>query len=230
MPEGKCKIVIVSEGDPLQNPTQEATVNPGEPEVEPTVVANEAGGPNDVPVKTRENIFVESDNNGPPKSRATTRPTPITDAVKGRLVVNNDFYHEPFIFKESDRDVRDLVASPFIGTDKSKMTRKQSKASKHGHENQKSTKPKPEKSSLNQIQAKMGEISQINALSIPLSSLCHVAMEKAQWNVGFYAKTLTKEAQTSHQWNDTLAIFRCPQLDQTAIIDAWMIEEMIGQD
>ncbi|GJR27587.1 ribonuclease H-like domain-containing protein [Tanacetum coccineum] len=32
--------------------------------------------------------------------------------------------------------------------DKSKITRKQSKASKYGHENQKSTKPKPEKSSL----------------------------------------------------------------------------------
>ncbi|GJV34051.1 pre-mRNA-processing-splicing factor 8A-like protein [Tanacetum coccineum] len=31
------------------------------------------------------------------------------------------------------------------GTDKSKITRKQSKASKHGHENQKSTKPKPQK-------------------------------------------------------------------------------------
>ncbi|GJZ41908.1 hypothetical protein Tco_0588794 [Tanacetum coccineum] len=31
------------------------------------------------------------------------------------------------------------------GTDKSKITRKQSKSSKHGHENQKSTKPKPEK-------------------------------------------------------------------------------------
>ncbi|GJT97809.1 hypothetical protein Tco_1093327 [Tanacetum coccineum] len=30
-------------------------------------------------------------------------------------------------------------------TDKSKITRKQSKASKHGHENQKSTKPKPQK-------------------------------------------------------------------------------------
>ncbi|GKC90999.1 hypothetical protein Tco_1151648 [Tanacetum coccineum] len=29
------------------------------------------------------------------------------------------------------------------GSDKSKITRKQSKASKHGHENQKSTKPKP---------------------------------------------------------------------------------------
>ncbi|GKA17644.1 retrovirus-related pol polyprotein from transposon TNT 1-94 [Tanacetum coccineum] len=31
----------------------------------------------------------------------------------------------------------------FRGSDKSKITRKQSKASKHGHENQKSTKPKP---------------------------------------------------------------------------------------
>ncbi|GKD20419.1 hypothetical protein Tco_1222122, partial [Tanacetum coccineum] len=29
---------------------------------------------------------------------------------------------------------------PLIGTDKPKITRKQSKASKHGHENQKSTK------------------------------------------------------------------------------------------
>ncbi|GJX58723.1 hypothetical protein Tco_0290113 [Tanacetum coccineum] len=32
-----------------------------------------------------------------------------------------------------------------LGMDKSQITRKQSKASKHGHENQKSTKPKPEK-------------------------------------------------------------------------------------
>ncbi|GJV93604.1 hypothetical protein Tco_1541417 [Tanacetum coccineum] len=31
------------------------------------------------------------------------------------------------------------------GSDKSKITRKQSKSSKHGHENQKSTKPKPQK-------------------------------------------------------------------------------------
>ncbi|GKA62629.1 hypothetical protein Tco_0762148 [Tanacetum coccineum] len=32
----------------------------------------------------------------------------------------------------------------FHGMDKSKITRKQSKSSKHGHENQKSTKPKPQ--------------------------------------------------------------------------------------
>ncbi|GJR10203.1 reverse transcriptase domain-containing protein [Tanacetum coccineum] len=159
----------MSEGDPLQNPTQEAAEDPGEPEIEPTVAANEAGGPSntlleqdtedlimqfvvhnfdrmnamykaftqklkstpvltsteppviepwnsdsdDVPAKARENIFVGSDNGGPPKSRASTGPTPLTDAVRGRPVVNNDFYHEPFIFKESDRDVRGLVASPF---------------------------------------------------------------------------------------------------------------------
>ncbi|GJV96672.1 putative reverse transcriptase domain-containing protein [Tanacetum coccineum] len=37
-----------------------------------------------------------------------------------------------------------------ISMDKSKIARKQSKAGKHGHENQKSTKPKPEKLSLSQ--------------------------------------------------------------------------------
>ncbi|GKD34682.1 hypothetical protein Tco_1250191, partial [Tanacetum coccineum] len=42
-------------------------------------------------------------------------------------------------------------------TDKLKMTRKQSKTSKHGHENQKSTKPKPEKPSLSQIQSKKSQ-------------------------------------------------------------------------
>ncbi|GKG29996.1 hypothetical protein Tco_0419894, partial [Tanacetum coccineum] len=35
--------------------------------------------------------------------------------------------------------------------DKSKITRKQSKASKPGHENQKSTKPKPKIQSLSQF-------------------------------------------------------------------------------
>ncbi|GJY51636.1 hypothetical protein Tco_0442483 [Tanacetum coccineum] len=35
--------------------------------------------------------------------------------------------------------------TPLISTDKSKITRKQSKTSKHGHENQKSTKPKLQK-------------------------------------------------------------------------------------
>ncbi|GJW03954.1 hypothetical protein Tco_1562810 [Tanacetum coccineum] len=47
-----------------------------------------------------------------------------------------------------------MVEDVYLGTDKSKMTRKQSKTSKHGHENQKSTKPKPEKPSLSQNQPK----------------------------------------------------------------------------
>ncbi|GJR59096.1 hypothetical protein Tco_1501258 [Tanacetum coccineum] len=64
---------------------------------------------------------------------------------------------------------------------------------------------------------------------IPIKE-AHVDFEEAQWNVGFCTKILTKEAQTSHQWNDTLAILRCPQLDQTATNEAQMIGEMIGQD
>ncbi|GKF37012.1 hypothetical protein Tco_0113770, partial [Tanacetum coccineum] len=36
-----------------------------------------------------------------------------------------------------------LDSLPLISMDKSKITRIQSKSSKHGHENQKSTKPKP---------------------------------------------------------------------------------------
>nr|GEX22691.1 reverse transcriptase domain-containing protein [Tanacetum cinerariifolium] len=33
--------------------------------------------------------------------------------VKEKQAVNNDFYHEPFIFKESEKDMHDLVASLF---------------------------------------------------------------------------------------------------------------------
>ncbi|GJR59927.1 hypothetical protein Tco_1502089 [Tanacetum coccineum] len=53
-----------------------------------------------------------------------------------------------------------LIHAQSAGTDKSKITRKQSKTSKHGHENQKISKPKPEKSSLSQIQSKMVNKSQ----------------------------------------------------------------------
>ncbi|GJW78427.1 retrovirus-related pol polyprotein from transposon TNT 1-94 [Tanacetum coccineum] len=62
-----------------------------------------------------------------------------------------------------------------ISTDKSKISRKQSKASKHGHENQKSSKRS------HRIKAEARKVKP-----------------------------------------------QCPQFDQTATIDAWMIEEMIG--
>ncbi|GJZ62032.1 hypothetical protein Tco_0618169 [Tanacetum coccineum] len=77
---------------------------------------------------------------------------------------------------------------------------------------------------------RQGEISLIKGLLSLSQSKATSSMVKAQIYVGFCAKTLTKEAQTSHQWNDTLAILRCPQLDQTATNEAQMIEEMIGQD
>ncbi|GKA43148.1 hypothetical protein Tco_0735872 [Tanacetum coccineum] len=66
----------------------------------------------------------------------------------------------------------------------------------------------------------------INLLSRRATS----TMKEAQINVGFCTKILTKEAQTSHQWNDTLAILRCPLLDQTVTNEAQMIEEMNGRD
>ncbi|GKB63900.1 hypothetical protein Tco_0920086 [Tanacetum coccineum] len=51
------------------------------------------------------------------------------------------------------------------GTDKSKITRKQSKVSKHGHENQKSTKPKPKKPSLSQSFSQLSSTRAILAIS-----------------------------------------------------------------
>ncbi|GJX29487.1 hypothetical protein Tco_0237566 [Tanacetum coccineum] len=63
-----------------------------------------------------------------------------------------------------------------------------------------------------------------------LSRRATSTMKEAQINVGFCTKILTKEAQTSHQWNDTLAILRCPLLDQTVTNEAQMIEEMNGRD
>ncbi|GJS97301.1 hypothetical protein Tco_0804269 [Tanacetum coccineum] len=62
----------------------------------------------------------------------------------------------------------------------------------------------------------------------PIKGRRRQTMVKAQIHMGFCTKSLTKEAQTSHQGNDTLAIPRCPQLDLTDTIDALMIEEMIG--
>ncbi|GKB51844.1 hypothetical protein Tco_0902597 [Tanacetum coccineum] len=47
-----------------------------------------------------------------------------------------------------------------VCTDISKITRKQSKTGKHGHENQKSTNPKPEKSSLSQNQPRKVKLNQ----------------------------------------------------------------------
>ncbi|GJZ89398.1 hypothetical protein Tco_0661180 [Tanacetum coccineum] len=149
------------------------------------------------------------------------------------LATNRKFNFSRMIFEH--------MVSNITSTDKSKITRKQPKASKHGHENQKSSKKKPKIQSRSQIPSHFFfyEASRANLANpeiFPRESLAQVqakatsTMVKAQIYVGFCAKTLTKEAQTSHQWNDTLAILRCPQLDQTATNEAQMIGEMIGQD
>ncbi|GKD24105.1 reverse transcriptase domain-containing protein [Tanacetum coccineum] len=81
---------------------------------EPPIIEPWNSNSNNMPLaKARENAFVESDNGDPSKSSATTEPTHLTNATKRKPVANNDFYHEPFVFKELDRDMRNLVASSF---------------------------------------------------------------------------------------------------------------------
>ncbi|GKA85734.1 putative ribonuclease H-like domain-containing protein [Tanacetum coccineum] len=71
----------------------------------------------------------------------------ITDKSKKGLGYSAVPPPHPLIYNRPNDKCRIHIS---VCTDKSKITRKQSKSSKHGHENQKSTKPKPEKSSLSQ--------------------------------------------------------------------------------
>ncbi|GJR61719.1 hypothetical protein Tco_1503881, partial [Tanacetum coccineum] len=81
-------------------------------------------------------------------------------AISSRLRAFTSFFLQIFSSAVEGTVIFNAVDGPDsgavtgIGTDKSKITRKQSKTGKHGYENQKSTKPKPEKSSLSQIQSK----------------------------------------------------------------------------
>nr|GEY17753.1 retrotransposon Gag domain-containing protein [Tanacetum cinerariifolium] len=60
------------------------------------------------PSKTLGKTFVENDEVEP----ITTTPLDVTNA-KGKVTQNVEFYQHPFVFKEPNRDTRDLVASPF---------------------------------------------------------------------------------------------------------------------
>ncbi|GKA48989.1 putative reverse transcriptase domain-containing protein, partial [Tanacetum coccineum] len=67
------------------------------------------------------------------------------DLIPGAAPVARAPYRlAPSKMKELSKKLQELSEK---GTDKSKITRKQSRTSKHGHENQKSTKPKPRMSS-----------------------------------------------------------------------------------
>ncbi|KAI3790715.1 hypothetical protein L2E82_03964 [Cichorium intybus] len=48
------------------------------------------------PGKTKENAFVENNNNDPSNNRAAVEATPLTNTIKKRSETNNDFYYEPF--------------------------------------------------------------------------------------------------------------------------------------
>ncbi|GJX52211.1 hypothetical protein Tco_0280580, partial [Tanacetum coccineum] len=56
------------------------------------------------------------------------------------------------------------------------------------------------------------------------------AMVKAHLVVGFCAKTTHATSTMTPHWNDTLAILKCPQFNQTDEIQALMIEGMNESD
>ncbi|GJZ97843.1 hypothetical protein Tco_0670296 [Tanacetum coccineum] len=98
-----------------------------------------------------------------------------TDHKLWDVIVNGDLEEELALTGETSappapktakqlaaRRNQERVKSIDMCTDKSKITRKQSKTGKHGHENQKSSKPKPEKSNLSQIQCPQSDLTAQN--------------------------------------------------------------------
>ncbi|GJZ88904.1 hypothetical protein Tco_0660686 [Tanacetum coccineum] len=123
-------------------------------------------------------------------------------------------------------------APDVVGMDKSKnhkktIKNKQARTRESEEYKAEARNVKPQTIRLTRTDMAENYITKPSHWPIPIKE-AHVDFEEAQWNVGFCTKILTKEAQTSHQWNDTLAILRCPLLDQTATNDAQMIGEMIG--
>ncbi|GJW43326.1 hypothetical protein Tco_0072125 [Tanacetum coccineum] len=112
-------------------------------------------------------------------------------------------------------------------TDKSKITRKQSKASKHGHENQKSAKPKPQKTKALANFHLQGPI----LLSSKVLYNLKRGNEREGPNVLTFQTstvlTVEKGAGTTFTVHPCL---RCPQFDPMGYaIDDQMIEEMRWQ-
>ncbi|GKD03574.1 hypothetical protein Tco_1178548 [Tanacetum coccineum] len=88
---------------------KDVSLQPTLTNADPPVIEPRASDSDDVQlVKAKHNAFVKRDNNDPSKFQGTIGVAPLINTVKGKPAVNNDFYHEPFIFKESEKDVRDL--------------------------------------------------------------------------------------------------------------------------
>ncbi|GJV87829.1 hypothetical protein Tco_1531767 [Tanacetum coccineum] len=78
-----------------------------------------------------------------------------------------------------------------------------------------------------------GEVISVNPRRFnftPTSIKGHIINGRSTRGVGFCAKTFTKEAQMHPKENNTLAILRCPQFDQTAYNSSSNDWKMIGQD
>ncbi|GJV02390.1 hypothetical protein Tco_1335959 [Tanacetum coccineum] len=133
---------------------------------------------------------------------AATEPKTIQKAVQIAGTLTDEALRNGSIKKNPEKRGNAFAISANLvrrGTDISKITRKPSKMGKHGHEKRKSTreakdsKPKPKK-----------VYSQALIGSLKLEG--HVAMKKAQGEVGFTLFSLTKQAQAVTSRNDSLAI------------------------
>ncbi|GJV29988.1 hypothetical protein Tco_1386436 [Tanacetum coccineum] len=132
-------------------------------------------------------------------------------------------------WRGGDRPSCDSNPRP-LGMDKSKITRKQSKTSKHGHGNQKSTKRSQRiKAEARKVKPQVKSVKSRGYLS-SLKITSHVINGRSTRGVGFCAKTLSKEAQVSLKRIATLAIRVRSLIDPTAKIFDPMIMTMSGED
>ncbi|GKC54363.1 hypothetical protein Tco_1077108, partial [Tanacetum coccineum] len=127
-------------------------------------------------------------------------------------------------------------------TDKSKITRKQSKNEQARTQESKEYKKKPKNQSRSQKSQASGTKDNLG-VQVLLGSKkchspsligpipkeeCHVVERKAQVKKKIALVSLTKEAQAVTSRNDSLAILRCTQYDQTAINHLKMIKKIEG--
>ncbi|GJY60223.1 hypothetical protein Tco_0460880 [Tanacetum coccineum] len=115
-------------------------------------------------------------------------------------------------------------------TDISKITRKQSKTGKHGHENQKSTKRSQRiKAEARKVKPQDSSVKSRAIIGL-LKHRAHAAMKETQRGMGFALNTLTQLAQAVTSKNDSLAIRVSVQNDQTAQNHLAMIRRIKGAD
>ncbi|GJY25115.1 hypothetical protein Tco_0399841 [Tanacetum coccineum] len=158
---------------------------------------------------TASSLEAEQDSGGGPKRQETMGDTIAQTWFENVSKTSND----------------SLLAGVWISQ---KSQENSQKTGKHGHGNQKSSKRSQRfKAEARKVKPQVKSVNH-EAITSLLSSINHVSNGESTRGVGFCAKLTHKTSTNVTSKNDMLAILRCPQFDQTATIEAQMIEEMIG--